>query len=173
MNTKILYLIAQNGLGFGLALCFYSVFMWLTHLDAEYLYIGQYLDILVVVVPIFFIFRAIKQVSQQTNIKIGYRLFIALGVGLVGYLVHTPYLYAYHNFINPDWFDAVLALEKENLLAKNIPMAEINTKLQAMSQKNNEQNKLFKLNTFVASVLILPLLISLLSLIFIRNPKNV
>lgn len=173
MNKKTLNIIFQNGLWFGIALCLYSVFMWLTHLDADYLYIGQYLDILVILVPIFFIFRAIRQANQILPVGILPRLLIAVGVGLIGYLIHSPYLYVYHNVINPEWFDAVVALQRESLIAQHMADEQIKIKIQEMIQKNQAQNKIFGIGSFIASVLVLPLLICLLSFIFIRKTKNV
>ena len=172
MNNLLVSITVRNGVALSLVLCLYSVMMWLTRLDAEYLYIGQYLDMLVVIVPIFFTFRAIKQAMLQTNLPITHRLLLALGVGFVGYIIHAPYLYVYHNFINPDWFDAVVALEKQNLLAKNVGPQEIASKLQLMIDRNNAQNQIFKLNAFIASVFVLPLLIACISFIFIRKPKK-
>lgn len=172
MNTKSLSIIAKNGLWFGIALCLYSIFMWLTKLDMEYLYIGQYLDMLVVIVPIYFIIKAIREYARIEPITIWQRLLIAVGVGFIGYVVQAPYLYFYHNVINPDWFDAVVALEKKNMLVKNISSEEIQIKTQAMIIKNQAQNKLFNMSAFIPSVLILPLLISLLSFIFIKKPQK-
>jgi hypothetical protein len=90
-------------------------------------------------------------------------------VGLISYIIYQPFLYAYHNFINPSWFDSVLNLKKLELEAGNFSPEEIMIALNKMKERNLQQNKTYSVSTFVPSVIILPALISLLSLIFIRK----
>jgi hypothetical protein len=161
--------ILQNGILLGLVLIVYSLLMWLTCLDAEYLNIGQYLDILVIIVPIIFIIRAIR---HSLPIHIGNRLLIATGVGLIAYLIHAPYMYVYHNFINPDWFDWVIALEKQKMVAQNIPTEDIQQKIEQMININKINNKVFTMGAFLPSVIIIPAFIALSSLVFIKNKKT-
>lgn len=166
-------IVLRNGLFFGLSLCVYTLLMWLTRLDAEYLSVGQYFDMAVVIVPIFFILSAIKQARDQTDIHVGHRVLIAMGTGLVGYLIHGPFLYFYHHVVNPDWFEAVLALEKQNMLAKQASAEDIGIRLEEMIAKNQAQDGIFSVGALIASAVVLPLLISMLSLVVVRRrPKT-
>lgn len=169
MSTKFIFVILKNGILLALVLVVYSLLMWLTRLDEEYLNIGQYLDILIIIVPVIFILRAIR---QSLPASIGKRLLIATGVGLIAYLIHAPYMYVYHNFINPDWFDWVIALEKQKMAAENILAADIQQKIEQMINTNKINNKVFTMGAFLPSVIIIPALIALCSLVFIKNNKT-
>lgn len=169
MNTKTFFVMLKNGILLALVLIFYSLLMWLTRLDAEYLNIGQYLDILVIIVPIIVILVAIRQGLPASIVN---RLLIATGVGLIAYLIHAPYMYVYHNFINPDWFDWVIALEKQKMATQNISTAEIQLKIEQMINTNKINNKVFTMGAFLPSVIIIPAFIALSSLVFIKNNKK-
>ncbi|GAB4475596.1 MAG: hypothetical protein OHK0057_23530 [Thermoflexibacter sp.] len=86
----------------------------------------------------------------------GNRLLIATGVGLITYLIHVPYMYVYHNFINPDWFDAIVTLRKHNMEAQDIPKAQIQLKIEQMIKTNKINNKVFSMGAFLFSVIIIP-----------------
>ncbi|NQX80544.1 MAG: hypothetical protein HRT66_00915, partial [Flavobacteriaceae bacterium] len=49
----------KYGIIMGLSFCLYTILMWLTKLDSTYLNIGQYLDMLIILLPILVIFKAI------------------------------------------------------------------------------------------------------------------
>ncbi|NHM07229.1 DUF4199 domain-containing protein [Flavobacterium sp. CYK-4] len=172
MHTNFLRTTFPYGLFMGIGFCFYTTIMWLTHLDSTYLKTGQYLDMLIVLWPVAIIFWAIRNENQQYRVTLAQRIGIALWVGMISYLIYQPYLYAYHNFINPDWFSYVLDLKKTELEAAGEPAAKITSTLQEMTQNNHRQNVVFKLSTLVPSVLILPTLIALVSLVFIRRKVN-
>lgn len=164
-----LFTASKYGITMGIGFCLYTTLMWLTKLDSDYLSIGQYLDIAIILLPILIIIFSIKNVIKGSPLKIWERIFIAMYVGLISYIIYQPFLYAYHNFINPSWFDSVLNLKKLELEAGNFSPEEIMIALNKMKERNLQQNKIYSVSTFVPSVIILPALISLLSLIFIRK----
>ncbi|SFE65072.1 hypothetical protein [Thermoflexibacter ruber] len=86
--------------------------------------------------PVIFVLLAIR---QNLPAPVGNRLLIATGVRFIAYLIHAPYMdmYVYHNFISPDWFDAVVTLEKHNIEAQNIPTAQIQLKIEQMKENIN------------------------------------
>ena len=86
--------------------------MWLTKLDTTYLNIGQYFDMAIILLPISMIFWAIKQETNAYKVSIIQRIGIAIYVSAISYLIYNPYLYAYHHFINPEWYTAVLDLKE-------------------------------------------------------------
>ncbi len=161
----------KYGIAMGIGFCLYTTLMWLTKFDTTYLYIGQYLDIAIILLPIIIISKSIKYANHNVSVKVWERIFIAVYIGLISYVIYQPFLYFYHHFINPTWFDAVLNFKKAQLEADNLSSEEIFSILAKMKERNLKQDKLFSFSTFMASVIILPTLISLLSLLYIRQKK--
>lgn len=162
----------KQGLILGLGFCLYTTLMWLSKLDTTYLSFGQYLDIAIIILPISIIFWAIKQEKQASGVTIVQRIVIAIFVGTISYLIYDPYLYVYHQYINPDWFSPVLDLKVAELRAANVPEDNIAMTLQKMKDSNVSQSGLFRLSTLVPSVFIIPTFTALLSLLFIRGKGN-
>ncbi|MCX8481443.1 MAG: DUF4199 domain-containing protein [Sediminibacterium sp.] len=159
----------KQGLIMGLGFCLYTTTMWLTKLDTIYLNFGQYLDMAIIVLPIAMIFWAIRQENNAYQVTIVQRIVIAIFVGTISFLIYDPFLYTYHHYINPDWFTAVLNLKEVELKAANISEDKIIDTLQRMKASNVAQSGLFRLSAIVPSVLIIPTLIALISIIFIRG----
>lgn len=171
MKSTILS-VSKFGFVFGLGLCLYTTLMWLTKLDANYLYIGQYLDIAIILLPIIIISIAIKQKNDNDSVKFWERILIAVYIGLISYLMYEPFLFTYHHYINPTWFDAVLSLKQSSLEASHASADEIKQTLNKMTERNLAQDKIYSLSNFIPSVLIVPILISLLSILYIRKKKK-
>lgn len=159
----------MQGVIMGLAFCFYTVLMWLTRLDTTYLNIGQYFDMAIIILPVLIIFWAIKQENQKQKINLFKRILIAIFVSLISFIIYDPFLYSYHHFINPDWFSFVLSLKEADLIAVNTDSNLIAEQLQNMKDTAIAQSALFRPSAIIPSVLIIPTLIALLSLIFIKS----
>ncbi|WP_092895012.1 DUF4199 domain-containing protein [Algoriphagus aquimarinus] len=159
----------KQGIIMGLAFCLYTTLMWLTKLDTTYLSIGQYVDMAIILLPIVMIFWAIKQETNSYQVSIIQRIGIAIFVSAISYLIYNPFLYTYHHFINPDWFGAVLNLKEVELTAVNVPQEEITATLENMKTSSVAQADLFRLSSLIPSVVVIPTLVALLSLIFIKN----
>jgi Protein of unknown function (DUF4199) len=172
MDTQFLKSTYKYGILMGLSFCFYTTFMWLTKLDTNYLSMGQYLDTAIIVLPIAMIFLAINHENKMYAVTILQRIGIAIFIGLISFLMYDPFLYVYHHYINPTWFNAVLDLHENTLKASGIDAVEITKQLDMEKAHNAKQSGLFRLSSFIPSVVILPILIALLSLIFIRHKKE-
>lgn len=159
----------KQGVYMGLAFCFYTVLMWLTRLDTTYLSIGQYFDIAIIILPVSMILWAIKQENKKQKINLFRRILIAMFVGLISFIIYDPFLYIYHHFINPDWFSSVLTLKKVELIAANTDINLMSEQLHKMKDTAIAQSGLFRLSAIIPSVVIIPTLIALLSLILIRT----
>lgn len=170
MKSKILSA-TKYGSIMGVGFCLYTTFMWLTKLDTTYLSIGRYLDIAIIILPISMISFSILNANKARSLKILERILIAVYVGLISYVIYQPFLYAYHHYINPTWFDAVLNLKKSELESGNFSSQDITSTLNKMKDRNLLQDKVYSISTFVASVIILPTFISLLSLLYIREKR--
>ena len=159
----------MQGVIMGLAFCFYTVFMWLTRLDTIYLNIGQYFDMAIIILPVLIIFWAIKQENKKQKINLFKRILIAIFIGFISFIIYDPFLYTYHHFINPDWFSSVLTLKEAELIAANTDIHLISEQLQQTKDTGLVQSGLFRLSAIIPSVIIIPTLIALLSLIFIKT----
>lgn len=89
------------GLLLSLTLGLYTALMWLTRLDTTYLFIGQYLDILITLAPVGFIVTAIHQQRRQGQVSGLRRVALGIGVMALAEMLYRPYLYLYHTLINP------------------------------------------------------------------------
>jgi hypothetical protein len=173
MNLSFLKTTYKYGIYLGLGLCLYTVFMWLTKLDGAYYNIGHYFDFAVIILPVLLIFNAIKQETTVYNVSIAQRLSTAVFIGLIGYLLYDPFLYVYHHSINPDWYNGVLNLAEKTMQAKGQPAVKITESLAEMKVQNDKTTGLFELGGAVASGIVMPLIIGLLSLIFVKNKATV
>lgn len=166
---SILLSVSRYGVLMGLGFCLYTTIMWLTKLDTEFLEIGQYFDIAIIILPILMINLAIKKANNVVRLNVGKRIVLSIWVGLISFAIYQPFLYLYHNSINPSWFDAVLELKKSEMIASHFSSNEITQTLKNMQEQNLKSNRLFSLAAFVPSVFIIPILLSIISLIFIRK----
>lgn len=155
----------------GLGFCVYTTFMWLTKLDSTYLKFGEYFDMAIIILPIVMILWAIKEAINDAQITIYQRIILAISIGAISYLVYDPFLFLYHHYINPDWFSSVVSLKESELRAEQFSEEKIIEIVQKMKNTNVAQADLFRLSSLVPSVLIIPTLIALLSLVFIKAKK--
>ncbi len=169
IKISIFKSVLKQGVIMGIGFSLYTTIMWLTKLDTAYLSFGQYLDMAIIILPIVIILWAIGQENNAYQVTIVQRISIAIFVAAISYLIYDPFLYVYHHFINPEWFASVLNLKETELKAINISEDKILNTLQEMKDSNIAQSGLFRLSTFIPSVLILPTLIALVSLVFIRK----
>lgn len=160
-----------QGVFMGLGFCLYTTVMWLAKLDTTYLEYGQYLDIAIILLPIFIIFWAIRQERNWYKVTLLQRIGIAIYVSAISFLIYDPFLFVYHHYINPEWFSPVLYLNELKMVAKNVPKAEIAETLHKMKDSDIARAPLFRISALIPSVIIVPTVIGLLSLIFIRNKK--
>jgi hypothetical protein len=172
MKSALLKSSCKYGLIMGIGFCSYTTLMWLTKLDTAYLSFGQYVDVAIIIWPIVIILRAIREARDLYQITILKRVLIALFVGTISYLIYAPFLYIYHHYINPEWYNYVLQLKEMELKAAHVSQDKIVDTLQQMSRSNIAQSGIFRLSALIPSVIIIPILIALISVIFIKNKKN-
>lgn len=143
----------------GLGFCLYTTIMWNTKLDSTHLKVGKYFDILIILLPISIILIAIKK-NTLSKLNILQRIFIAIYVSAISFIIYAPFLYCYHNYVNPDCFNFVLDLKKIELIRTNMSKTQIDTILNEMKIANDAQNKLFKLSALIPSVIIIPSIVA-------------
>ena len=162
MRTEVKY-----GIYLGIALCLYTIFMWLTKLDTTYLHIGHYFDIAVILLPLTFTFLAIRQKAREINLTFSKRILCGLIVNLLSFLIYTPFLTIYHHFINPDWLRYVLELKEKELAAQNVEPDKIKALLNVIISASNDFNLM--VSGFIVGVLIFGSVFSLLTIPIIRS----
>jgi hypothetical protein len=166
---KLLKTNFRYGVIMGLGFCVYTTFMWLTKLDSTYLHIGQYFDMAIILLPIAVIFWAIQKAGIVERVTIPRRIAIAIFVGLVSFVIYDPFLYCYHHVINPGWFDSVVRLREIELEREHTDPIVIAEQLKSMKNSGVAQAGLFRLSAFIPSVVVIPTLIALLSVVLIRR----
>jgi hypothetical protein len=172
MNSQVLKLATKKGILMGLCFCAYTFIMWITKLDSQFLVYGQYLDIAIILLPILLILFSIKQSLKIAELTTIHRILLAIYIGLLSQLIYSPFLYIYHNFINPNWFDAVIELKINSLKIENIAEDKISSIVEKIKLNNIAQNEIYSLSSFIPSVFILPTLIALISLLFKKWKNN-
>jgi hypothetical protein len=80
---------------------------------------------------------------------------------MVSFLIYNPFLYFYHNFINPEWFTSVLTLKEIELTKANVSPDLIAEHLQRMKDSSIANAGIFELSSIITSVIVLPDLIFL------------
>lgn len=169
-HKSILKIGIKYGVFLGLGFCLYTTLMWLTNLDTTYLNIGQYLDMFIILLPLLLIYVGIKKFRKQgAKLTVLNRIYLALVIGVISALIYEPFLYYYHNVINPDWFDSVLSLKQESLKDQGQSREEIDRVLTTLSEQNAARSGMF--SAFIASAIVIPFLGALLSFLFVRNKK--
>ncbi len=163
----------EKGIFMGWSFCFYTTIMGYTKLDTTYLEYGQYLNIAIILLPIFVIFWAIGQKVRKYRVSLFQRIGIAIFVSAISFIIYNPFLYVYHHYFNPEWYNAVLDLKEIELKSNNVPQAEIVDTLQKMKDSTTAQAPLFALSSVISFVIIVPTLIGLLSLLFVRNKRQI
>jgi len=163
---------AKYGVIMGVGLCLYTLLMWLTNLDSTYLHIGQYFDMAIILLPLSIISIGINKQNSLANITLLQRIVIAILIGAVSFLIYNPFLYFYHNVVNPEWFTAVLSLKELELTAANISPEVITEQLETMKNSSIANAGMFQVSSIIASVIVIPVLISFITLLFIKHKKS-
>lgn len=162
MRTEVKY-----GIYLGIALCLYTILMWLTKLDTVYLHIGHYFDFAVILLPLTFTFLAIRQKAREINLTFPKIILCGLIVNFLSFLIHTPFLIVYHQFINPDWLRYVFELKEKELVAQNVEPDKIKAMLNGIASTSNDFNLM--VSGFIVGLLIFGIVFSLLTIPVIRS----
>jgi hypothetical protein len=153
----------RYGIYFGLMMVFFTKMMWLTGLDTTHIAIGYYFETAEFIFPLIFVFAAIRAKSKQSKLTIINRIFTGLIVTFVSFLIHTPFLYIYHHFINPDWLKYKLEFNEQVLRSHNVPAEKIKEILESI----NDYNMIF--GGLIVGVFVMGIIFSLLTIPFIRS----
>ena len=101
--------------------------------------IGRYSGYFSFIIPVVFIFVALRERQSQTSgtlflkegINVGFRLT------LISSIVLTVFLYLYNNHINPHWIDRMIEWQRKNLILNGASNDEIGRFVEQNSRQNN------------------------------------
>ncbi|HTY38506.1 MAG TPA: DUF4199 family protein [Bacteroidota bacterium] len=159
----------KYGAWMGGVMCLYTTIMWLTKLDSTYLSTGQYLDIIVTMVPIIFIFLCIRSANAATPLNAVGRIKIGIILSLVSWSIYTPFLLLYHHVINPDWLTPVLDLKERELIAQGVSVEQITAQLDSIRSSGTDGS--IVVMGLLVGVLAMGTILSLATLPFFRMKK--
>lgn len=159
----------KYGVFLGLGFCLYTALSWFSKLDITYLEYGQYMDIAIILWPIFVIFWAIRQEKGKYLVTTIQRIGVAIIIRAISFIIYDPFLYVYHHYINPEWYSAVLSLNQLKMNTNAMLNSEIADALQKMKDSDIAKAALLRLSALISSVIVVPVVISFLLMIFIKN----
>jgi hypothetical protein len=124
----------KYGVGFGLATGAWTLVEYALGFHTTRIAAGQLTSYLALVLPItFIVLAALAERRRLGAISFGRALGVALLVMLVGDVISTPLVWAYHHFILPDWMERLTAFERERLLLQGTAPAEVDRRLAALA----------------------------------------
>jgi hypothetical protein len=133
MSTAIKY-----GVGFGLATCTWTLIEYALGFHTTHIAAGQVSSYVALVLPLAFVVLAGLAARREAGALTFTRaLGVALVVMLVGDTITTPFLWAYHHFILPDWLERLTDYERAKMLLAGTAPADVDRKLAAMAVANS------------------------------------
>ena len=115
---KILTLEMKYGLFCALALSVWVLIEFFLGFHTNSFGLGQYSSYFSIIIPIAFIFVALREKQSQTNGILSVKDGINLGfkMALISSLVFTIFLYLYNNHINPNWIENMIEWQRKRLI---------------------------------------------------------
>lgn len=169
-EKKITKAVVKYGIGLGLFNIVFVLIMWLTELDTTYYEIGKKIELVISIVPIAVILYAIYEINKRVKLTLTKRLSVGVIIGLVSMIIAVPFTEIYHLYINPEWFDAVLRIQEQQMIDAGISQSEVRHTLESMEENNTALNSM--IGAFAFGGLIFPALVSMISYTFIRTNKK-
>ena len=128
----------KYGIGFGLATATWTLVEYALGFHTTRIAEGQFTSYLALVLPLtFVVLGGLAERRVRPTATVGRYIAVALLVMLVGDAITTPFLWAYHHFILPDWLDRVLAFEREKMLLAGMPANVVDQRLAAIASGNS------------------------------------
>lgn len=134
MKTEIKF-----GIILGLGICAYTLIAHFLGFYTNNIQAGKYGDTIIIILPIVVLFLAIR---EKRNVRGFLTLLGGIKTGLltvlVSYPLSTAFLWIYHHYINPSWFENILAYEQKVLENSGLSSAEIAEKVNALRAGNSD-----------------------------------
>ncbi len=106
-----------DGLFCGLAMSFWVLIEFFLGFHTTSFEIGLYRGYFSILLPIIFIFVALKEKQSQPNgiLSINEGINVGFRTVLLSSIIFTVFLYFYNNHINPDWIERMAEWQRKNL----------------------------------------------------------
>ena len=160
------------GTALGLALCLWTMALYLTGLATTRIGIGQYGESASLVIPVIVILLAIRSraASREAPLTPLDRVTTGVLTSLTGQAIYTPFLLIYRRFINPDWLEFILQLRRRELVASRVPFDQMEHQITQLRTSTAGIEHLA--STLMLNVIVLGSALGLLSVLVVRNRKD-
>ncbi len=164
------------GIGLGIAICIWT---WIVHLLGWYttdLANGLRADQAATILPLFFLYMAIREYSRRTDRAP--KFFQALGVGVLTGLFSVPisswFLWIYHHHINPQWLDILIAYQRQRLAKSGATAEAIQKSVTRLTGGGTDQAQLVGaiLGTILISIVISIIVWAFMRFVTMRHPRT-
>ena len=115
------------GIFCGLAMSAWILIEFFLGFHTTSLEIGQYSGFFSFLVPVIFIFVALRKKQLQTNGRLSINDGINVGfqIALFSSIIFAVFLYFYNHHINPDWIERMVEWQRKNLILNGASDDEI------------------------------------------------
>lgn len=151
----------------GITLCGYTVIVFIFNLDRDHLDIVQYLDRMVMVVPIVFTFIGVRSISKEPDFSYRVSLQSGLFINFISFLIYTPFLLIYHHFIHPEWLTHLLKFKEAELISANASSETVKMTLEQIKKSSTVMNLV--VTGLIFGVFILGSIFSLISAFILKR----
>jgi hypothetical protein len=166
MKTEIKF-----GLILGLGICAYTTVAHLLGFYTNNILAGKYGDAAIILLPLVVLFLAIR---EKRNLNASLTLLQGIKTGLLVALISFPisssFLWIYHHYINPNWFEFILDYEQNSLLRAGVSEGEIASRLDLLRAGNSDFAQI--IGGFVGTLVLGFVLSFIFSLILRRKPET-
>lgn len=134
MKTEIKF-----GIILGLGICAYTLIAHFLGFYTNNIQAGKYGDIIIIILPIVVLFLAIREKRRiQGFLTLLGGIKTGLLTMLISYPISAAFLWIYHHYINPNWFENILAYEQKVLENSGLSSAEIAERVNALRAGNSD-----------------------------------
>ena len=134
MKTEIKF-----GIILGLGIYAYTMIAHLLGFYTNNIQAGKYGDAAIILLPLVVLFLAIR---EKRNLNASLTLFQGIKTGLLVVLISFPisssFLWIYHHYINPNWFEFILDYEQNSLQRAGVSAEEVAFRIDKLGAGNSD-----------------------------------
>ncbi len=164
----------RYGIVCSLLLCGWVLLEFALGFHTTSLEIGQYSGYFSIIVPIVFIYSALKEQESRSNGELSMKDGINVGfqVAIISAAIFTFFLHIYNNYINPDWISMLVEWQRKKLILGGAPDDEI----ERFMEQNRQMNDSFGQNimSFIGAtgIGVVITLVEIFMIKFLPHPKK-
>jgi len=161
------------GLIVGLGTCTWILGEYFLGFHNEHYEVGQYTGYLSAIIPIYFIYKGIKQKRDK---ELGGQLFFGKAfltgflISLIAAIIITIFMLIYNKYINPDWMTMATKREELKLLEQGSSPMVVQEKMQEFQKMSSVTSQL--IYTFFG-ILGMGLIITAIESLFLKRRREI